>query len=509
MLYYTTKVILVALFLVHTAPGGRCEEQMLDFRRRTNLDTQLKAYSGISRAGEAQSKIKFSSSGGWFEWTSDLPPALYDATVRRNQPKNDPLVPMTLKIDGQRVATFDTVIEPGELRNEHMNIEITSQGSKTLRLEALEDGPEIDLIYMESISAVASLEDPWYLVRTGVEMTFEEDIDSEMTISFEVHSDLDPDISTFETQVLDWECDAVADFVSASELVEATGVTASDPALRVRHLYLNFDETNFYKSNAWEGDESEGDIKVCVQQEIHYVSPDGEETHSMSMVRTQISQHVKMVGAFATEEDTTTGMKPINAAVVKNRDFESDATFDFDVDICICDESRECLVPQPEAKMNSFMDFCITAASSIVEIAEVTTFVLEQEYADGTVFTYHGIDDSGEPRDGITYVDYEDDPKAGSFAVVTQHMFTSFFDQKDPNPVEIGGEVNLRLREGRRHRLLRARMMFEKNEVEDHAMKGAFRETVELEDSADAAVGPSNMLVVCVFATLISLVVIV
>jgi hypothetical protein len=499
-MFNASKVILAALFLVCTTPGGRCAEEylLINFNAQRGFNEDLTDYDGIVRSGATNSKIAFSSNGGWLEWNCDLGPALYHMTIHRLQPAN--IVPMIFKIDEQRVATFDTKIRTGDLMQERVDVEITRQGHKTCRLEVSQAGPEINYIRMQSISAVASPQDRLYLVQTEVDMTFQDNEDYEMKISYEVHEGLNPDIFKFVTKILDWDCRVPADHVTASEL-EITSEEASHPALSVANLYLDFHDDQFFNSEGWVGDESEGDVMICVQVDLMY-SPDevpkpGPE--SMSMVRTQILQHVRMEGTFSTNEGgATKGMEPIGAAVIKNRDFESDATVNFYVVMCVIDNDAtlECLDPQPDAKKNSFVKFLITSESEVVEIAEVTSFILEQENDDGSRFSFSGFDDSGKPRgEGITEVVYKMHKEKGKCAIVTQHVLTRFFDPAKPNYIQVYGRANLKfLDSSSRHRLLRARMAFEHNEVEDHVMTGAFEQIVELDDSTDAATAP-NMLV--------------
>jgi hypothetical protein len=489
---FKKALLYAALFILGMPPGGRCEEEEFVFNSNGFSLNEFDDYSPKPLPRE-NGNLKFSNSGGFIEWSNLLPPALYGVTINRKQMNSPGQVPMTLNLNGVLVATFDEDKGTGSYKDEYHEIEIMNQASNTFTLIVPSKGPRLHSIKMTSVSAVASLDDSWYFVRTGVETTFDSTMDSEMTISYETHKELVDMLKSGGTARLEytiyaWDCEDRANNVDVTfpglDSIITTETASNTQSLDVRQLYLDFEEENFYTSNVWEGLDTEGDIKICVKVELFSTTV---EAYSMVMVTTQISQHVIMEGGFAS-------MEAIDAAEVRTREFDSMVDVTLDVEICMCEDNPPylCIDPQPEAHANSIMAFRIWSASPVAEIVSVMSFMMEQKNKDGSTFSYDGIDANGDARDDITEVEHVIDIRDGNHEVVRQHVFSRLFGEVNPNDIIIHGWVQMRLRRNRR--LLRARSVQNwQDTLEDDTRTGEFEKIVELDDGSGGAIAPSML----------------
>ena len=191
------------------------------------------------------------------------------------------------------------------------------------------------------------------------------------------------------------------------------------------------------------------------------------------MVRTIISQHVKLSGSFE--------INAVTAAEVIDEVYESDADIVYDVEACVC-EDDEC-IDDYVAKINTALNLCIRSGSHEVQIFDVEELLLEQDKDQNKKLSMMAIDDYNSNE--LTEVEILnrkfDGDNVGEWAWVSTRLVTEWFDEDDPGDIVISGTVDLHFRERRR----KVRVRFEKTQAEKIVKKG-FELKVRVDEGSGA-----------------------
>ena len=194
------------------------------------------------------------------------------------------------------------------------------------------------------------------------------------------------------------------------------------------------------------------------------------------MLRTIVSQHVKLIGEFVVEE---------GAAEIIDEVYESDAKVEYDVEACVCDEDHEECIEDYEAKINTALNLCIWSTSNEVEILDVAQVLMEQNKDQNTKFSMKAIENYN--INDLTKVDILDHKAngilkdVGHWGLVSTRLVTKWFDEEPPKELMILGTVDLQFRERRRN----VRVRFEETPPQ-RSVKEDFHLSIKLDGGSGA-----------------------